>query len=370
MKGFVITHKGIEDVTSLEIKELIKSKGEEQDRVVVFDFKKFEDLFLLSYRMQSASKVGLLLDSFTSKDLFDEIIKKVKKLDLEDWIWKNAKVSISCIRAGDHLFTSQDVSRSISSIFYKKNMIVDYKNPDVVFFVFINNDKCYFGIDFSGINLAKRDYKIFINQRSLKAPIAYALMRFADIKSKEVIVDPFVRSGETVIEAGLYFAKISPWYYNKEKFAFMKLRKFEKIDFEKFFEKEDKKSKKSKFKLYGYDSMMRNIMAANKNAKIAGINKQVSLTRKAIDWIDLKFKKGTVDKIITQLPPMSKRVDHSTVRKTYDYFFNQAEYVLKKKGIVVVACLSSESIEDIAKHYHFKIQIKKEVWQGEQRDPQ
>jgi len=370
MKGFVVSHKGIEDISALEIKELTISKAiEVKDQIILFDFDRFEDLFTLCYRSQSASKVCLLLDSFSSdKDLLDLIVEKAKKLSLVDWIGKKAKLSVACIREGNHLFTSQDVvSAVVRSITKNMHVEIDYKHPDVILFLFVNVNYCYVGIDFSGIDLSKHDYKIFVNQQALKGPIAYSLLRIADVSSKDTVVDPFVKSGESIIEGALFMSGTSPLFYHKDSFAFLRLPKFKDFDFNKFFEKIDKKVKDSELKLLGYDSLMRNIVAANKNSKIAGINKLVNFSRTEIDWIDLKLKKQSVDKIVTQLPMLTKRIEETVIKKIYDNFFNQAEYIMKKKGILVAACKTSGLIEGIASNYHFILKQSRVIWQGQQQ---
>ena len=41
---------------------------------------------------------------------------------------------------------------------------------------------------------------------------------------------------------------------------------------------------------------MKFVVFARKNAKIAGIDKQINFSRVDIEWLDLKFKKNSVDK--------------------------------------------------------------------------
>lgn len=368
MKGFAVTHQGIEDLCKEEIKHLISCKNlEAAKRTVVFDLKSYEDLFLLCYRSQTASKIGLFLGMFhEKKDHLQELVEFLVTLDLTEWISAQTKVSIQCIREGDHLFTSQDVTQTVSGCLKKRNIIIDYKHSDITLFIFIADATCLLGIDFSGKDLSKREYRIFINQRALKGPLAYSLFLLGDVKMNELVIDPFMKSGEIIIEGGLRLLEMSPWYYQKEDFGFLTIPKFSSFDYEKFFLTLDKKVKKKKTKLYGYDSLMRNVVAANKNGKISGIHKFVSLSRIDIDWIDLKFKEGEVDKIITQLPPLSKRSDPSQIRKLYDHFFNQSAYLLKKDGIIVAGCLTTDLILDIAEHYHFVVTHTRTIWQGEQ----
>ena len=56
------------------------------------------------------------------------------------------------------------------------------KNPKKIVYVFINEDKAYFGIDIVNKDLSKREYKIFIHPASLKGSVASCLIRFAGYK--------------------------------------------------------------------------------------------------------------------------------------------------------------------------------------------
>ena len=268
MKGFVVCHKGIEEIAALELKEIIGVKGLVSDRLVSFEEVKPEDVAKLCYCMQSITKAGELLKQFSAKkDFFDRILAEWESLDFPKLIPKEVKVSITCKRIGNHLFSSQDVVTECAKVLHSSKYAVDYKNPDIIFYIFIVDNHCLIGIDYAGIDLSKREYRIFVNQRSLKAPLAYALMRMPGLDEKKVIIDPFTRSGETIIEAALFLTHKSPWHYKKEGFAFCRFPQFKECD--ALFESWDSKFKEKKLQVKGYDSLMRNVTAANKNAKIA-----------------------------------------------------------------------------------------------------
>ena len=118
MKGIAVTHKGIEDVSALEIKELINSESKIEESICIFDIKKLEDLCLLCYKGQSFVKILYLIDNFSFRD-FEDLIKKFnnKKIlnGINDWI-KNKKFKTTCKRVGEHTFNSQDVSMKINEI--------------------------------------------------------------------------------------------------------------------------------------------------------------------------------------------------------------------------------------------------------------
>ena len=138
---------------------------------------------------------------------------------------------------------------------------------------------------------------------------------------------------------------------------------FDKIDFNAIFEKQDSLINDEKLSIYGYDSFIQNLKAAQKNAKIAGVNKSINLSRVSIDWLELKFKDKKVDKIVTHLPELSKLNRRQVSKLLYEFFY-QAEYVMANGLIVAV---SNEDLESFAKKYKFKLLSSREVWQGKKK---
>src|SRR3989338_9162059 len=179
MKGLVIVPGGFEDIGALELTELIGAKAPQvEDSCLLFDIKKIEDLCLLCYTAQSVEKVLLLIDNFQFKDYKDF----------------EQKISGSIKKIGSDL-SSEEVSARVGELIiesiktYKQK--VDLDNPDITFLVFINKDQAYLGIDFSGRDLHKREYKIFTHHSALRPTIAYSLIRLAGYSNKKKLLDPF-----------------------------------------------------------------------------------------------------------------------------------------------------------------------------------
>jgi len=366
MKAIAITNKGFEDITAKEIKELISCSTTKKEHCVLFSPKDFEQLCTLCYSAQSIHKIILLLSEGKIKDLE----KDLKKTNFDQFLDKKTTIAVR-----SEIFENKDITNNIEadtgayiidSIEEKNNykQKVNLNNPDITFFVFVVKDQYYFGIDLSVEDLTKRDYKIFVHPASINPTIAYSLLRLANIKEDSKILDPFMRSGEIPIEAGLFFTKLSPHYFKKDKFGFLKL-KFINIDSDNLFEKIDKKSDtKKKTKIIGYDPSMNNLVAAKKNAKIANINKAITLSKIETDWLDTKFKKEEINAIITKLPEPSKSISTKTIEKLYNELFHQAEYILKKDGSIIVLIRGNELIEKTAQQHKFKIAHKRTVFQG------
>ena len=183
MEGLAICSKGIEDITALEIKELINSKAEIKDSCVLFDIKRLEELCLLCYKAQSVDKILFLFNNFEFKnndDLFEKIKEYANKISLNEWLNKKSTFRVSSEIINNSI-SSAEVNEGVGEIIFERfRNKVDLENPELVFFVFINSNDCYLGIDFAGIELQKRQYKVLGHAAALRSTIAYSLVRIAD----------------------------------------------------------------------------------------------------------------------------------------------------------------------------------------------
>ncbi len=375
MKAIAITHKGIEDIAALEIKELIKVNSKVNETVVLFEPKKIIDLCTLAYKAQSIIKVICLFDEFKIQADFNEILntikKRIKKISFDKWLDKDKSFKVLCKHLTNDSFSSQDIEKEtgafiIESIKQKKryDQKVDLENPDLIFYVYIFNERCYLGIDFCGFDLSKRDYKVFSSASDIKGTIAYSLLRIAGYKKEKKLLDPFCSSGIIPIEAALY-NKGTLNYYRKDDFAFLKLKPFEKQNFEQFFTRLNKKEDKNKPFIAASDQQLYHIRSAKKNAKIAAINKDIEFSRADLEWLDTRFDKNEIDLIVTK--PMFSKYDLKRTKKTYDEFFYATKYILSDKGKIVLISRTIDLLKESAEKNGFKITDERIVWQGQQK---
>ncbi|MBS3100848.1 methyltransferase [Candidatus Woesearchaeota archaeon] len=362
MKGLAITSKGVEEAASVEIKELISAHCRIESGCVAFDFKNLRDLCLLCYKCQSADRVLYLIGTFEFENFFEEFKTFIEKTGFDEWVDKSKKFKVECIREGKHDFNSVNVEGKAAGLIQNKfkNKKFDIKSYDILFLVYIVNDKCYFGVDFAGFEMNKRAYKIFLHSNSLRGTIAYALVKESGFVKDDVALDPFSRDGVVAIEAAFYAAGFPVNYYKKDKFAFLKLKIG--VDFEKFFEGVDKSIKKPKAEIYSYDHLFKYVDYSRKNAKIAGVDKHINFSRVELEWLDIKFKKESVDRIITN-PPTSK---NANLEKVYGEFFYQCDYILKNNGTVAIVSRIPDFVKKHAEKRDFAVHREKEVWSGEQ----
>ena len=341
MKAFAITNPGLEEYSAKEIEELIKVKTKTEDSVILFeaDDKK---LAYLCYRSQSLIKVCSLLDKIGLDSIDD--LKKIKT-DFTKVIPKGKSFRVKFARQNSD-FSSQEIEPELGEIIinqFKGKINVSMEDPDYIIYIYAYENNAYVGIDYAGFDLGKRDYRVFANPKSFHGNVAYALLKIADFKEKETLLDTFCLSGEIGIEAGLFATKRSSNYFSKSKFAFNKFMKFD-------FDKADKEIRKSKARIVLSSPAMSDVRAAQKNAKIASVEKEIEFTRQDIEWIDFKFKKKeSVEKIVTQIQCPSSNIAEQTLKKVYDDFFFQIKYLLNKKGKAVVLGKNLLFLKKIAK---------------------
>jgi putative N6-adenine-specific DNA methylase len=328
MKAFAITNLGMEKYASEEVEELLDIKTKTEPSVILFDVPE-EKIAYLSYKAQSLIKVCSLVETFKFTDVedFDKL-----KADFSKIIPKGKTIRVKASRQGDVDFKSIDLEINLAeSIFlkFKEKPSVSLENPDYIIYLYICDDKAYLGIDYVGFDLSKRDYRVFANSKSLRGNVEYLLLRIAEFKSKETLVDPFCLSGEIGIEAALFATRKSPCYFAKQKFAFNKFMKFD-------FEKADKEIIKSKGKIVLSSPNMPDVRAAQKNAKLAGVEKELEFTRQDMEWLDFRLDKNTVDKIVSLIPCPSSNMPERKLDKLYEDFMFQIKLLLKKNGKVVL----------------------------------
>lgn len=316
---------GIEEIGIKEIKELVKAKAEKiLPGRLFFETNKVKEL---NYKARSLERLYELLVKFEFKTL-EDIKKQVDKLKFDF----KGTFKVKCARRGKHNFNSQEIAVSIGKVIFEKGFEVDIKNPDINVLIDIIDNHCIVGMDVSNASLCKRDYRVKTNKQSINACVAYSMLRLGDWDKKEVLLDPFCKDGVIVIEAALFGLKIPRGHLSED---------FSKI------EKED-------LKIFALDPMMPNVRSSEVNAKLADINKQINFSKCDLDWLDTKFDKESVDKIMTAIFTSEKK----EAIKEFKELFYQAEYVLTKKGKMVIATQNKDLLLKSAEKFKLEKEVK------------
>ncbi|MFH0797871.1 MAG: THUMP domain-containing protein [Candidatus Woesearchaeota archaeon] len=333
MEFVATTVRGIEDTAKQEIKELIKEDSE----LIAPGRLKFSategKAKELIYMAKSLNMVYRLEAKFTFKSI-DEIVKKCPDIKIK------GTFKVKCARYTPQDFKSLDVEKAVGEKYFNKGHKVDLDKPETVIYIEIIDDICFVGIDITRKEMQKREYRLKTNNQSPNALLAYALIRMSGWKKSMALLDPFCKDGVIPIEAALYACNVPRGYFSDQR-----------ID------KLDKKIKKDKLEITGYDAYMPNVKNAEINAKLAEVTKQIKFSRVEVDWLDVKFPKNSIDVIATAPSFVSKGKDSAETEKDYKQLFHQAEFVLKKKGCLAIIAHRP----DLIKKYAEKFVLKQET---------
>ncbi|MEK6862277.1 MAG: THUMP domain-containing protein [Nanoarchaeota archaeon] len=228
---------------------------------------------------RSINKVIKILKIFTFNNL-EDLLTQIDGIIFQ----LKGTFKVDCKREGSHNFRSIDIEINAGKIIIKKGFKVDLKKPSNIIFIDVFENNCMVGVLIKD-RLCKRSYRLKINNKSINACLAYALLKISDVKKTESILDPFCKDGVIPIEAGL--SKIK--------------------------------------KVYSSDPIKNNIRNSLINSKLA--KTRLKFENYDVSWLDTKFKRDSIDKIITNI--FISRIDREP-EKLIKEFFHQSHYVVKK----------------------------------------
>lgn len=220
-------------------------------------------------------------------------------------------------------------------------LIIDRKNNEVIY------AKDIFSFDFS-----KRDYKVFINPRTIHPITAFSLISLASPRIEKTYFDPFCSDGTIAIELSYFLKKSSHNFFRKEIFN----TPFFDFDTEGYLNSLDKKNlkhSKNKINVIASDISPSNLVSAKKNAKIAMLHKDIRFTRKELKWIDLTMQNSSIDSII------SFPQKYSVALKD---FYKYLDVILKKNAKIYYA---AERLDHPLEEFGFNTKNKGLTSQGQ-----
>jgi 23S rRNA G2445 N2-methylase RlmL len=330
MKLLLTTNPGIEDIVKKEIEENFTAKFSRfmnlQGRVLVETGKKnLKKVFNLHSIYHIIKFVSQFEISPTQKGL-KQIYEKLKKLYIEEL--ENSKTfRVTSQRIGEHDFTSIQVQKFAGqAIVDKYNKKVDLKNFDVNVICDVIGSKCFVGVQLTKESLHKRFKRIFNHPAAIKAPLAYAMLRLAEIKKNDILLDPFCGGGTIPIEAALV--------YN------------------------------GKINIYASDINEKFLKGAKQNAKSAKVGKYIKFKIANARKLN-KFYNIKIDKIVTNPPYGVRMSKRKNLKSLYLDFLNSVEKILSEDGKIVMINLKATSFRTIVfRTKKFKITHERVVESG------
>ena len=291
MKYIAICAKGLEDITQLEIKELLN----------------IESKILIPGRIEfSTDNINEFKEKTQSTIKIYELKQKVKSLEEIEAFKIEGTFRVTCHRIGEHDFTSMMAEQETGEKFAELKNKVSLKDPETIVFLDIVDENIFLGIDLTPKLLSKRDYRIKVNNQSINACIAYALVRLSGFDETKTLLDPFAKDGIIAIEAAKF----------------------------------------KKGKIYAFEDLFHNVKNLEINSKLANLRKQVNISRIEIEWLDTKLKEKEVDCLITAPPYPSKTIPEKEIKKLYKELFHQLDYIMKDNSIIIFIAPKVELLKE------------------------
>ncbi|MGM5481442.1 MAG: THUMP domain-containing protein [Nanobdellota archaeon] len=385
MDCLLLCNKDLPEICAQDVKDLIGKECTIMPSVCITHNVTDEQIATLSYHCQSAHRVIPLFFSIecslldektdlTINGLADHMNNKVSE-DLsaeEKQLLTDADTFALRITKTVHSdLPSPDVEEIIGGWYHDRakassyDLKVDLENPDLPVHAVLTENKCFFGVDVIGFDLAKRPYKLLPYPSSLNGVMAYTIARATGITKESVVVDPFCGSGTIPIEIGLYQNGISAFRLENSFKGFD--IPFFRSSFEKVRESTRDQNDTVSGKIIGYDNQFKVMTQAKKHAKLAHVKDAVTISKVDIDWVDMKFDKDSVDIIITNPPKENRKANnYKEIAKLYDDFCYQIRHILKPSGRAGVLLIKPKLLLEAAKPHNLEVEKTVTVHSGEQ----
>ncbi len=326
MQFYATLPPGIEDVAAKELEELGAKVIELREAKGRVFFECNEKLVpKLNCNARCIERIVALLARGKFSEL-SEIYNAVKALDFG--FVRGKSFAIRSMRAGVHDFTSIDVARVAGQAVidsclesYGERLRVNLDEPDVIIRVDVVDDEFFVGVDTTGDDaLHKRWWRVYNHPAHLNSTIACAMLRIADWKPEESLIDPMCGSGTIPIEAALMGRGVSP---NRNRaFAYFKLcgEKVECSD-----------GSGGMMKIRGVEKFRKHLEGAKANARSAGVADTIEFTLG-----DATRLEGSYDCIVTN-PPYGLRIARKgIIAKLYGRFAEAAKRCMHADSRLVV----------------------------------
>lgn len=277
--------------------------------------------------------------------------------ELKEILEQNKTFAVRCYSPDeiDHQKTNKVWGELLNEVLDKK---VNLNKPDMTFVPYKEDKKTILGLSLAGKDLRKREYKVFTSNKSLRATTAAACLRLAGYTGKENILLPYENDGTLAIEAAIMATKTSLHKYQ----GGLAAQKYWPEIFAKL-----NKETNDDISIDAVAPSVQFLKAIQKNAKIAGVHKQLKVTKAELDWLDTKYDEHSKNLVIAALPCSGKKKELKDIQKTIDEFSYQTKYVLAKKGVVAAITLKAEEITPSMLNHGYTQIATHEIMMGEQK---
>lgn len=340
MKILVTTVPGLEDFTINELRRKLGEKlvinyqkigvSDKPGRVIIEistflpNFKQFKTIEKI-FKVIEIGRIGK-----TKKDL-ETVVENLNLQELEKYITPNITFAVKSVRAGDHDYTSLDITKllgdKIIRYFVERKgfrPVVNLDSPDLVIEFDVIENTYIFSIELTRKSLRNRTYRFYKHEAAIN-PIIAASMNIL-IQSDEFvnICDPMCGSGTIAIEGCL---------------------------------------EKKNIRYICIDIDERHIKGAKINSILANVEHMIDFIVADSTYLS-KLLRKEIDYIITN-PPFGIRLEAiENLSKLYAKLFNEFSRVISRDGLIILITIKKNLVRKLSNKYKFEILKEIEINQG------
>lgn len=315
------TFSGLEEVLKEELVAIGASDVEVVVRGVKFTGSK-EVLYKANFCCRTALKILRMIGEYkvhNTNDLYQSVYKIdwSEIFDLSQSFSINSTVNSEAFN--NSMFVSLKAKDAIVDQFrskFKKRPSVNPDNPDIRINVHASADSLTVSLDSSGESLHKRGYRFGQNEASMSEVLAAGILKIIGWDGQCDFYDTMCGSGTIPVEAALIARNIPPGMFRKE-FAFERWKDFDAELFEKIYN--DDYERPFDHKIYASDLVSMSMMVTEKNAKNAGVFKDIEMNTIDFAQFEPKSKEG----LLLINPPYGERMRDRMLEPLYTMIGDQ-----------------------------------------------
>lgn len=280
------------ELEALGFRETTVSDGKVEFEATVGDIPR------LNLWLRTADRVLLKLAEFPATD-FGQLFDETKILAWEDWITKDAKITVigKCVRS--KLLSVRSCQSIVKKAIVERLKVkfhtewLEETGAESTIQVAILKDVAQITLDTSGSGLHKRGYRTETGEVPLRENLAAALVQLSFWNSERILIDPMCGSGTILIEAAMLARNIAPGL--KREFASEKWPAIPKGTWEDArLAAREAIRQEGALRIFGYDNDQDRINDCGVNAKKAGVEKDIIFERKDIKDLAIDEEYGIV----------------------------------------------------------------------------
>ncbi len=337
MKLAILCDQGTEEFCAQDVRRILGREAQCGKQSVRLEAS-VEEAALLNYHLLTGSRVIAVLHAGAScvPELF-------ASLDLTPFLPAGGSFKVVARKDGAH---ARELEEAFGAVVHERGHPVDLVQPDATLIVWWHGEECLLGVDLSGRDLGKREYRAFTTRKSLRSTIIASAL-FASGRVGQRLADPYGSDGTVVIEAALAASTTSPQRYKKE-FAFLRMPFAQGVDWQGFFREQDEKHS-TEVRVWACYPLVGSLKMGRANAKLAGVEDLIVQTKCELRWFSEKLK--DLAGIVTIPPVSSKHLSPRSVEPVQEELFAEARRALVPGGtVLLIAEKKAELLNPAARH--------------------